>query len=155
MSSKTLVIFTCSLFYPYHLACSSHDHQMAAVASGTASSHSNIQGNKRIISLFCVSFSFCLFLKTKNPFPDYPTPAGFPSPRQAHMPFPKSMISKRIYLIILTNQYPFPGAGDGVQWCQKPTADRELDKTLALLAKEGVAAVVSMLGISGVFQMVV
>lgn len=50
------VIFTCFLFHPRHLVHSSRDHKMAAVASGTASSHINIQRQKIIISFLCVSF---------------------------------------------------------------------------------------------------
>lgn len=40
-------------------------------------------------------------------------------------------------MIDLFNKDLSPGAGDEVQGSQKPTANRELDKILALLAKQG------------------
>lgn len=79
VSSKAQVIFACFLSHPHRVAHSSHDHNTAAVASGTVSSHSDIQRQKRMISLSCISFSglrilsLCLFLKTKNLFPEFPS----------------------------------------------------------------------------------
>lgn len=109
VSSKTPLISTCFLVRPHQAAQSSQGHKAAAVASGTALSqqHPGAENNSL--------FSYGSFTGTHNPFlvslfkkqcfffkllsQTLPHSPRLPLTPQTHEPFPKSSISKGIYLI--------------------------------------------------------